>query len=77
MGVPRGYLGGSKKEDVNDAVLNSEYDEKRKKYEEREMLTEKTIELRDLILEVDPKLEYYLDPFRICQDLLKKIGVNK
>ena len=62
MVMPRSVYPKSKKEDIDDAVLNSEYDEKRKNYKIRDQLLKKYEDfkqkkMRDLFLELKNRLD--------------------
>jgi len=71
--MPRNILRKPRKSDVNDAVLNSEYDEKLKISREKEKICSMLTRIRAYILEIDPKIENYLDVFRGCHEQIKKI----
>ncbi len=80
--MPRSVYPKSKKEDIDDAVLNSEYNEKYKKAKEKESNLSKVdlktvkagvLKLREIILQIDPNLEEHLSYFRDCYAFLKKL----
>ena len=71
--MPRDVIQKSKDSDINDAVLNSEYNEKLKIAREKEKICSMFSRIREYILEIDPNVENHLDVFRGCHDLLEKI----
>ena len=59
------HLGKPKKEDIDDAVLNSEYDEKRKNYQIRNQLSRKYEEFKQ------KKIDYLFRKLEKCLDRTK------
>jgi len=72
--MPRNVIEPTKKSDIDDAVMNSEYDIKLKRAREKDKICSMLKRIREYILEIDPGVENYLKVFRGCHDLLKKIG---
>ena len=80
--MPRSVYPKSRKEDIDDAVMNSEYNDKYKKVKEKESnmskvdldkIREGVLKLREIILQIDPNLEVHLSYFRDCYAFLKKL----
>jgi len=80
--MPKSVCPKSKQEDIDDAVMNSEYDVKRGKLKERDSnlskvdldtVREGVLKLRQIILQIDPNLEVHLSFFRDCYAFLKKL----
>ena len=85
MSLPKKIYPKSRKEDIDDAVLNSEYDEKLRKLREKESnlsevnldkVKEIVINVRKYILDIDPNLEDHLEFFRQCYEFLKKLNLT-
>lgn len=71
--MPRNIIRKPRKADRDDAVLNSEYDEKLKIAREKEKISSMLTRIRTYIIEIDPEVENYLDVFRGCHGLIKKL----
>lgn len=85
MSLPKKIYPKTRKEDIDDAVLNSEYDEKLRKMRERESnlskvnldkVKELVIKLRKITLELDPNLNEHLEFFRQCYEFMKKLNLT-
>lgn len=80
--MPKNVCPKSRQEDIDDAVMNSEYDKMREKLKEKgshlskvdlNTVKEGVLKLRQIILQIDPNLEEHLSFFRDCYAFLKKL----
>ena len=73
MVMPRNIIRKSRRSDIDDAILNSEYDEKLKMVREKEKIISMLRAIQDFIYERYPKIEHHGVIFIGCHDLLEKI----
>ena len=76
MVMPRNIIRKSKDSDIDDAILNSEYDEKFKIEREKEKICTMLRAIQLFIYERYPKIEHHGVIFTGCHDLLEKIKKN-